>query len=50
VTVASLPLHAKLGITTPLPLLPPMNQGMDLAAELRRLLVGYNRGLGAEAT
>lgn len=25
-------------------------QGMDLASELRRLLVGYNRAMGAEAT
>ena len=50
VTAACLPLHAKLAIATPPPFLPPMRQGMDLAAELRRLLVGYNRGLGAEAT
>lgn len=25
-------------------------KGMDLSSELRRLLVGYNRGLGAKAT
>lgn len=30
---------------------PPLPwQGMDLASELRRLLVGYNRAMGAEAT
>ena len=37
-------------LTFPATAAPSSGQGMDLASELRRLLVGYNRALGADAT